>query len=126
MDTKEFEFLELLDNQDKFLRVPAGTILFREGEDGDQMYVILEGEIVLTINGQSLGQELEGGIIGEMALIDEAARSATATTVTDCLLAPLDRAAFMALVQRKPEFAIHVMQVLSQRLRLANEILALF
>ena len=126
MDRSEFEFMELLENHDQFVRKPAGTVLFREGEPGDQMYVILEGEVSLTINGQALGQELEGGIVGEMALIDEADRSATATTRTECLLAPLDLEGFTSLVKKKPEFAIYVMRVLSQRLRLANEILTLF
>ena len=126
MDKSEFEFLELLDNQDQFIRVPAETVLFREGDKGDKMYVILDGEIGLSINGQELDVEFDGGIVGEMALIDEADRSATAITRTDCVLAPLDLETFMALVQKKPHFAIHVMQVLSQRLRKANEILTLF
>ena len=126
MQKSYFEFLELLDNQDQFIDVPADTVLFREGEEGDRMFVILEGEIQLTINEQALGLEVDGGIVGEMALIDEAVRSATARTLTDCVLAPLDLEAFTSLVQKKPEFAIHVMQVLSQRLRLANEILTLY
>jgi CRP-like cAMP-binding protein len=126
VDNFEFEFLELLENHDQFVRISAGSVLFREGDAGDNMYVILEGEISLTINEQALGQELEGGIVGEMALIDESSRSATATTRTECLLAPLDIDAFTALVRKKPEFAIHVMRVLSQRLRLANEVLSLY
>ena len=126
MDKFEFEFMKLLENHDQFVRIPAGSVLFREGDAGDNMYIILEGEISLTINGQALGQELEGGVVGEMALIDESSRSATATTRTDCLLAPLDIEAFTELVRKKPEFAIQVMRVLSQRLRLANEILTLF
>ena len=126
MQKSDFEFLELLDNHEQFIKVPADTVLFKEGEKGDKMFVILEGEIQLTINEQALGMEVDGGIVGEMALIDETLRSATATTVTDSVLAPLDLPAFMALVQKKPEFAVHVMQVLSQRLRLANEILTLF
>jgi len=126
MDRSEFEFLELLENQDQFIRVPAGTVLFREGEVGDRMFVILEGEVALTINNQPLGTEVDGGIFGEMSLIDETLRSATATAQAECHLAPLDRAAFESLVQKKPQFAIHVMRVLSHRLRLANEILNLF
>jgi CRP-like cAMP-binding protein len=126
MDHAEFAFLELLGDQQEFINIPANTVLFREGDDGDRMFVILEGEVQLTINEQTLGMEVEGGIVGEMALIDEAKRSATATTLTDTVLAPLDLSAFTALVQKKPEFAIHVMRVLSQRLRLANEILSLF
>ena len=126
MEKYKFEFLETLDNQDSFIKVPADTVLFSEGEAGDKMYVILEGEIRLSINDQALGMETDGGIVGEMALIEEAPRSATATTSTDCVLAPLDVDAFTSLVKKNPEFAIHLMQVLSQRLRLANEILTLF
>lgn len=126
MEKSEFEFLELLENRDEFMRVPAGTVLFREGEVGDRMFVILEGEVSLTINDQPLGTEVDGGIFGEMSLIDETLRSATATTQSASVLAPLDREAFETLVQKKPQFAIHVMRVLSQRLRLANEILNLF
>jgi CRP-like cAMP-binding protein len=61
-----------------------------------------------------------------MALIDEVVRSATAIAVTDCVISSLDMEAFTALVAKKPQFAIRVMHVLSQRLRLANEILNLF
>jgi CRP-like cAMP-binding protein len=126
MEKEEFEFLTLLDNQDQFFPFAEGSVLFREGEAGGTMFVILKGEISLTINGQELGTEMEGGIVGEMSLIDETDRSATAIAISDCMLAPLDREAFLNLVRKKPEFAIHVMQVLSQRLRLANEILTLF
>jgi CRP-like cAMP-binding protein len=126
MEKIQFEFLKLLDNQHEFIRVPGGETLFQEGDEGGTMFVVLEGGIDLTINGQSLGTESEGGIVGEMSLIDEAVRSATAKTNSDCVLAPLDMDAFMALVQKEPQFAVHVMRVLSQRLRQANEILTLF
>ena len=115
MDKSKFEFLEMLDDQETLMKVPADTVLFSEGEVGDKMYIVLEGEVRLSINDQALGMETEGGIIGEMALIEEAPRSATATTSTDCVLAPLDVDAFKSLVQKNPGFAIHLMQVLSQR-----------
>ncbi len=126
MEDSKFEFLKLLDNQNHFVHVPADTVLFREGDVGDKMYIILEGQIHLTINEQDLFTEVDGGIVGEMALIDEDVRTATATTLTDCVLAALDLDAFKDLIQKKPEFSIHVMRVLSQRLRKANEFLTLF
>jgi len=126
VDKNKFEFLESLEEQEELMKAPADTVLFSEGDEGDKMYVILEGEVRLSINNQALGMEEDGGIIGEMALIEEAPRSATATASTDCVLAPMDLEAFTSLVQKKPEFAIYVMKVLSQRLRLANEILTLF
>lgn len=126
MESGEFEFLKLLENQEQFIQVPADTVLFREGDEGDRMYIILEGQVHLSINGQDLSTEVDGGFVGEMALIDEVLRTATARTLTKCLLAPLDLDAFTRLIQKKPEFSIHVMQVLAKRLRDSNEFLKLF
>lgn len=120
------DILKFLDGNRGFSRYPAGETIFRQGEPGDRMYVIVEGEVRLTINGQQLAVEYAGGIVGEMSLIENADRSASATALTDCVLAPLDMAAFKSLVAREPQFAIQVMQVLSRRLRLANEILNLY
>ena len=125
MEESKFELQELL-NKEHFIKVPSDTILFREGEVGEKMYIIIEGEISLSMNGQALGKERNGGIVGEMALLDEAARTGTATTLTDCVLAPLDMDAFMALVQKRPEFSIHVMRTLTKRLRDSNDFLNLF
>jgi len=125
MEKSKFEFQEYL-NKEHFINFPSGAILFREGEAGDRMYIILEGEIVLEMNGQALGKEGSGGVVGEMALIDDTPRTGTATTLTDCLLAPLDMDAFTALVKQKPEFSIHVMRVLTKRLRQSNDFLNLF
>jgi CRP-like cAMP-binding protein len=103
---------------------PAGTVIFQEGEEASKMFLVIEGQIKLSIRGEPMGMEAEGGIIGEMALIDLAARSATATAATDCLLAPMDREQFVSMLRETPEFSLHVMSILANRLRLANEILA--
>jgi CRP/FNR family cyclic AMP-dependent transcriptional regulator len=59
-----------------------------------------------------------------MALLDSDDRSATATAMTDCVLAPIDVHSFKMLIQHTPDFALHVMNVLADRLRLANEKIA--
>lgn len=120
------DILKFLDGKHGFSRYQAGKTIFRQGEPGDRMYVIVEGEVRLTINDQQLAVEYAGGIVGEMSLIENTDRSATASALTDCVLAPLDMSAFKSLVAREPQFAIQVMQVLSRRLRLANEILNLY
>lgn len=102
---------------------PAGSVIFEEGEEASSMYVVIEGQVKLSIRGESMGMEAAGGIIGEMALIAMAQRSATATAATDCVLAPLDREQFVNMLGEMPEFSLHVMSVLADRLRLANEIL---
>lgn len=97
----------------------SGQTLFQEGESGDVLYIVDEGEVEIRINGQLLETIGPGGILGEMALIDEQPRMATAIARTDCLLTPVSRAHFLTLIQRNPRFALQVMRVMADRLRRA-------
>jgi CRP-like cAMP-binding protein len=118
------DLLEIFEDSQDVIERPAGAIIFEEGDDGDYMYVILQGKVRLSLRGETIGAEFPGGIVGEMALLNSDVRSATATTETTCKLALIDRECFIALIRHTPEFALHVMNVLADRLRLANEILA--
>jgi len=100
---------------------PARTVIFAEREPADVMYVIIKGDVELTLHGEPLGAEGEGGIIGEMAMINATTRSATATTLSKVKLARLDREQFKVLVGENADFALHVMAVLANRLRAVNE-----
>ena len=62
------------------------------------------------------------GIFGEMALIDDSPRSATAVALTDVTLAPIKENQFLFLVQNTPFFALSVMRVLARRLRRQNKL----
>jgi CRP/FNR family cyclic AMP-dependent transcriptional regulator len=64
-----------------------------------------------------IGLEREGGIMGEMALINETVRSASARAVSECILDPIDREGFLSLIRGSPEFALHVMRVMADRTR---------
>jgi CRP-like cAMP-binding protein len=97
--------------------VKAGETIFHEDEEGRVMYVVLEGQVKLSVTGRTLEKVVKGGVFGEMALIDAAPRSATATALTACVLVPVTAARFKALVQEKPEFAIEIMAVMAARLR---------
>jgi CRP-like cAMP-binding protein len=97
--------------------VPAGTTLFREGEARDFMYAVIEGEIDLFVKGQRVETVGRGGIFGEMALIDKSDRVATAVARTDSKVVPVDEQRFLFLIQQTPNFSLHVMRVLSDRLR---------
>jgi CRP-like cAMP-binding protein len=88
------------------------------------MYVVLEGEVELTVQGTSLGVEGEGGIIGEMAVIDSATRSATATALSKVRLARLDREEFRKLVKKNPKFSLHAMAALANRLRAVDRFIS--
>jgi CRP-like cAMP-binding protein len=88
-----------------------------EGAPGDVMYVVLEGEVELLVRSQVLEVAGPGDLVGEMALIDAKPRSATARAKSDCRLAPVDERRFLFLVHEHPFFALHVMRVLTDRLR---------
>jgi CRP/FNR family cyclic AMP-dependent transcriptional regulator len=95
----------------------AGQSIFTQGEAGDAMYVVLEGEVELLVNGQSVEKVGADGVLGEMALLEAAPRSATAVARTACKLVPVNQQRFSLLVQHKPDFALEIMRVMAGRLR---------
>jgi CRP-like cAMP-binding protein len=115
------KFLEMFRDWENTEEYDARTVIFSERDPAEMMYVILSGEIELTLHGEPLGSEGEGGIIGEMAMIDSATRSATATTLSKVKLARLDHDEFKALIADNAEFSLHVMAVLANRLRAVDQ-----
>jgi CRP/FNR family transcriptional regulator, cyclic AMP receptor protein len=101
-------------------RLPAHEVHFREGEQGERMYVVLEGCVDILVGDNVIETASEGDIVGEMALIDNAPRSASVIANTECRLVGIDRDRFHLLVQRNPAFSTHVMKVLANRLRHMN------
>ena len=118
------EFLKKFRNWKDVEEHPAETVIFPEGNLADHLYVILSGEVELSLRGNPLEVEKSGGFIGEMALFESAARSATATALTDVKLARLDRDQLAALMYESTEFSLQIMAVLANRLRAVNEYLA--
>lgn len=102
----------------------AGEIIFREGEPGDTMYIIKEGAVEVSVAGEKFVVGQPGDLLGEMAMIDSSARSATALAKTDCKLIELNEKQFAFQVQRTPIFAIFVMKILVERLRKMNKIMS--
>jgi len=109
--------LNLVRFADEVLTFSARQQIFAEGEPGDVMFVVKEGEVDIVVHGAVVETIGPGGILGEMALIDRNPRSATAVAKTDCQLVPISEKRFQFLVQQTPYFAIEVMRVLAQRLR---------
>ena len=94
-----------------------GQAIFEEGQPGNLMYVVQEGSVDVVVRGKVVDTVGPGGIVGEMALIDQQPRSATAIAKTECKLVPVDEQRFKHLVQQTPFFAIEVMRVMAHRLR---------
>ena len=101
----------------------AGQVIFKEGQPGDVMYVVIDGTIDILVHDKVINIIGPGGILGEMALLDNEPRSTTAIANTDCKLAPVDQRRFTFLVQQTPYFAIQVMQIMAERLRRLNSLL---
>lgn len=99
------------------LEFKSGEVIFKEGEPGDAMYAVLQGEVELKLEGVTVNQVGVDDIFGEMALVDSSHRSATAHASTDCKLAIIDKAGFEFFVRENPDFAVQVMAVLAERLR---------
>ncbi len=96
---------------------PAGHTIFTEDETGDVAYVVIEGEVDITYKGHLIETVTSGGLLGEMALIDNQTRSATATAKTEAKLVAIDKTRFIFMVQETPMFALEVMKVMADRLR---------
>jgi len=112
--------INIFQNEHQFQSFSAGQVIFREGEPGDVMYVVQEGEVDILFEEAHLETLGPGGILGEMALIDTTARSATAVAKTDCKLAAINQTRFKVHVHYTPYFALQVMRVMADRLRRMN------
>ena len=106
-------------------RYPRDTVVFFENEEGDCLFMILEGRIKVTILGDD-GREIiltmlgPGDLFGEMALLDNEPRSATAIAVEESELLSLQRSDFQAVIGENPGISAALIKVLSARLRRAN------
>ncbi len=98
-------------------RLEAGEPLFFEHRSGKEMYAIISGRIDVLTYGKVLEQVGPGGIVGEMALIDDGPRSAAALASEPSEVLVVSRDLFLTLVREDPAFALYVMSVLAGRLR---------
>ncbi len=111
----------LFENSPDIVEYPVGGTIFERGDDaGGKMFVLLDGLVEIRIGDRTVETVEPGGFFGEMALIDEAPRSATAVAQVRSRLARVDEKQFIFMVQQTPFFSLHVMRVLVTRLRNLN------
>lgn len=125
--------IEMLARYFRCYRAPVGAEIIREGESGDFMLLLLEGEIeILKLDPRGLPQRLAvvgpGKTLGEMSLIDGEPRFASCVTLSPTLLAVLDRAALSHIVAEQPATGIkllmELLMLLNERLRtVSNELI---
>ena len=92
-------------------------VIVKEGDKGVFMYLVMDGVVAISISEKIIEKIGPGGVFGEMALVDQSSRVATAVAETDCTLLSINRNDFMALVKTKPAFALSLLKALSERLR---------
>ena len=109
-------FLNLFRDKET-VSVAAGKFVFKAGETGRTMYIIIEGKVEILVGSTEMETAGPGSIVGEMALIDDEPRSASAVAKTECRLVPVDQRQFEYMVQETPHFALAVMKVVADRLR---------
>jgi CRP-like cAMP-binding protein len=112
--------IKLLAGGDEVESYAAGQVIFQEGTVGECMYCVKAGLVEIVAGGRVLETLEPGHVFGEMALVDDQPRSATARAKTDCQVVPIDEKQFFFLVQQTPNFALQLMKVLSERLRRAT------
>jgi len=130
------ELFELLSDDDRqvlaavidCIEVTSGQTLFAAGDPGESLFVVLSGEVELFIRdntGQKiiLTKAIAGDLFGELALLDNGARTATAMTLADGKLLELDRDDLLLLFQRHPESAIRMLAAVTGMMRKADELL---
>ena len=108
------------------VKIAKGGILFREGDEGEHVYVIVDGKLKLGTSSTDGRENLlsilgPGEMFGELSLFDPGPRTSTATAVTDAKLLSLSHEKLIPWLKGNPEVSLHLLARLAQRLRRTNE-----
>lgn len=102
------------------LRMDPGQVVFSAGEHGSEMFIVRTGTVDLKIDDTVIETVGQGGVFGELALVDPAPRSATAVAGPGCTLVMVEERSFNDLLRRVPGLGLEIMRVMARRLRRAN------
>lgn len=123
------EAFEALSSSMGEVALERGSVLFHEGDSGDQLYVVIDGKVKMGRHGASGRENLlavlgPGQMFGELSVFDPGPRSATATAVTRCTLRMLEHADLTPWLAGRPEVAKGLLGQLAGRLRRANDVVS--
>jgi len=106
-------------------KIPTGTVLFQEGDRGEEMFILQSGKVKISKRIRGVEKTLatldKGEFFGEMAILNDKPRSATAETIEDCEMLVIDRKTFDALIRGNVEIAVRFIKRLADRLRETND-----
>lgn len=109
--------LHILARHMQIVAVDEGTVLMRQGEQGDAFFVALEGTARVVRDGMTVADVGPGDHVGELALIDPAPRSATVTARSPMIVGVIDHRAFAAIIRDVPPLNLKLLRALVRRLR---------
>ena len=115
------DLTEVFKDSDDLVEFSAGDVILAEGDLGNHMYVVMEGELSVLLKNRVIAKAGVGDIVGEMALINSEIRSATVKADTDCVVAHIDQSSCESPLTYVPEYTMHVMNGLAGRLSSADE-----
>ena len=105
----------------------AGAYVFEEGDLGTEMYILQEGEVdilkLLRGEAKKLARLTQGDFFGEMSVLEDLPRTASALALTDCRLLEINGSTFDQMLRKNPEIAVRMMRKLSRRLRETDHML---
>lgn len=104
-------------------RVAPGEAMTREGDAGDEFFVVLDGTASVSVGGRELAELGPGAFFGELALLDRKARSATVVARTDMRLLVLSRREFDTVRRCTPSISQQMVAEIGRRLRSADDLL---
>ena len=99
------------------VRYERGKVIMVQGQAGALMYVVVEGQVAISLRGATIERVGPGGVFGEMALIDQSPRAANAAAETDCHLLAINRQVFMNLIKSNPTFGVSLLTAAAERVR---------
>ncbi len=97
--------------------IDKGVTLFTKGDTGNCMYFIYSGQVSIHEGEHQLAVLAENEIFGELSLLDSESRSASATTLTDCVLLKIEQEPFYDVIATSTEILKGIMRTLCRRLR---------
>jgi CRP/FNR family transcriptional regulator, cyclic AMP receptor protein len=100
--------------------IAAGTVICREGEEGNNFFVIVEGVATVSIGGEAVDSLGAGDFFGEMSLLDGQPRSATITADSPLIVVVLPRQNFEGVILKAPHVALSMLREMATRIRAAD------
>ncbi|MBD2504454.1 cyclic nucleotide-binding domain-containing protein [Anabaena azotica] len=103
------------------LHFPANHTIFRQGEEGRSLYIIVSGRVRVHIGDKQLAEVDQGKYFGEMAVFDTQPRSASVTTIEPCEFLELTQEQLYDAIEETPEIAVNIIRELSRLIRHLND-----